>query len=72
MSSLRPVLTCGEHGREIIDKGEAIEHLRAMHVTFIRRAGSLGQTDAHGHCWYCKECDTDWKDHRSFNSNEVI
>lgn len=72
ISSLQPVLTCGEHGKEIIDTGEAIEHLRAKHVTFIGRPGRLGQTDTHGHCWYCFDCESDWKDHRSFNSNESM
>jgi hypothetical protein len=60
ISSQRPVLTCNEHGKEIAD------------VSFIRRPGRLGQTDTHAHYWHCFECGSGLKDHRSFDSNEVI
>ncbi|CVL09239.1 uncharacterized protein FMAN_14324 [Fusarium mangiferae] len=72
MRNKRPVLTCYEHGKEIADVGQAIEHLRAKHVGFIRRPGRLGQMDAHGHYWYCFDCRTELKDHRSFDSDEAI
>jgi hypothetical protein len=67
-----PVLTCYEHDKEITDMMQAIEHLRAKHVDFIKRPGRLGQMDAHGHCWYCFDCGTELKDHRSFDSDEAM
>merc|ERR1711934_277485 len=72
MRNQQPVLTCDEHGKEIDEMGEAIEHLRVKHVSFIRRPGRLGKTDTHGHYWYCFECGSGQKDHRSFNSDEAM
>ena len=54
------------------DLGDAIEHLRKKHMHFIGRPGAVGSSDGHGHIWYCKGCDTDFKDHRSFNSDEAM
>lgn len=72
ISSQRHVLTCDEHDKEIADMGEAIEHLRPKHVSFIRRPGCLGEADTHGHYWYCFDCGSGLKDHRSFNSDKAI
>jgi hypothetical protein len=46
--TLRNCIFSGYHlapiGMQIADMGEAIEHLRAKHVGFIRRPGRLGET----------------------------
>jgi hypothetical protein len=54
--------------------GETIEHLRKKHrLSFIRRPGSLGTSDSHGHVWYCFDCETKaGKNHRSFQSNKAM
>lgn len=50
-----------------------IEHLRRVHhLGFIGRPGALGATDSHGHMWYCFECESDIKDHRSFDSDKAM
>jgi hypothetical protein len=72
ISSQRPVLACDEHDIEISDLGQAIEHIRAKHVSFIRRPGRLGQMDGHGHYWYCYDCGSWLKDHRSFDSDRAM
>lgn len=72
MSSRRPLLTCYEHDKELFNMGEAIEHLRAKHVSFIRRPGCLGEKDMHDHCWYCFDCGSGLKDHRSFNFDKAM
>jgi hypothetical protein len=52
--------------------GKAIEHLRAKHVSFIRRPGRLGEMDMHEHYWYCFDCGSSVKGHRSFNSDKSM
>jgi len=47
------------------DLDDAVEHVRKCHHN-IRRPAALG-------CyWYCFECDTEWKDHRSYGSSEAM
>lgn len=65
------MLTCHQHDKDFADKGQAIEHLRAKHVSFIGRP-KFGQTDAHGHYWYCFDCGSGLKNHRSFNSDKAM
>lgn len=72
ISSQLPVLICDKHNKEIADVGEAIKHLRAKHVGFIGRPGRLEEMDTHGHCWYCFDCGSLLKDHRSFNSDDAM
>ena len=50
---------------------DAIEHARKDHID-IRRPGAVGCSDSHGHVWYCFSCETDWNDHRSFDSHEAM
>lgn len=64
-------LTCTQHGGEF-DAREAIEHVRRFHASFIRRAGRLGEIDAHGHMWYCFNCDSDFRDHRSYDLDDAM
>lgn len=52
---------------------EVIEHLRTRHrLSFIRRPDSLGLSDSHGNFWYCFDCETAIKDHRSFRSDKAM
>ena len=51
---------------------DAIEHVRKHHFSGIRRPGAIGNKDSHGHIWYCFDCDTGLKDHRSFDSDEAM
>ena len=53
---------------------EVIEHLRKKHkLSFIKRPKRLGDSDGHGHVWYCDDCETNWgKNHRSFGSSKAI
>lgn len=72
ISNRRASLTCYEHGKDFASMGQAIDHIRAKHASFIRRPGRLGETDTHGHYWYCFDCETALKDHRSFDSDEAM
>eukprot|EP00979_Chaetoceros_neogracilis_P018425 scaffold10589_cov224-Chaetoceros_neogracile.AAC.2 len=51
---------------------DAIDHVRAHHNNDIRRPGAIGCSDSHNHLWYCFDCETNWKDHRCFNSHEAM
>lgn len=53
---------------------EAIEHIRKPKCSSldIRRPSSLYDCDSHGNEWYCFECSTNLKDHRSFKSSEAM
>ena len=64
-------LTCTEH-EYYFDTREAIEHLRRFHVDFIKRPGRPGEIDAHNHMWYCFECSSGFKDHRSYDSDKAM
>ena len=64
-------LKCTQHGEDFDVRG-AIEHIRRLHASFIERPKRPGEFDAHGHMWYCFECDTINKDHRSFNSDNAM
>lgn len=67
------LLTCLEHGNEFIGIREAIEHIRAKHVGFIRRPGRPGECDTHGHTWYCFDCESRaFSDHRSYDSDRAM
>ena len=65
-----PYSTCSWCCNEFDDLDEAIEHLRKCHHWDIRRPHAIGESDSHGHCWYCFSCCTNWKDHRSYSSSE--
>jgi hypothetical protein len=60
--------------KEFDDLWCAIEHLRKKHCAGIdiRRPGGRFDEDSHGNVWYCFSCETDYKDHRSFQSNEAM
>ena len=58
--------------KEVFDDwDDAVEHVRKCHHN-ISRPAALGCYDSHGHCWYCFECETDWKDHRSYGSSKAM
>jgi len=59
-----------QHDLNLYYLDEIIEHLRKKHLSFIRRPRALGSRDSHGHLWYCYRCETEIKDHRSFQSNK--
>ena len=63
---------CSDCGLTFVDLGDAIEHVRKNHFIDIRRPGAVGHQDSHGHVWYCFQCETWPKDHRSFGSNEAM
>ena len=65
-----PYSTCSWCCNEFDDLDEAIEHLRKCHHWDIRRPHAIGESDSHGHCWYCFSCCTNWKDHRSYSSSQ--
>ena len=69
-----PNSTCSFCSEKFCDLENAIEHVRkcSNHSLDIRRPGAVGDSDSHGHVWYCFECETDWKDHRSYNSSEAM
>jgi hypothetical protein len=64
---------CSDRANEFDDLGDAIEHIRKHHdIHSIGRPGAVGCSDSHGHQWYCFDCETAVKDHRSFNSDEAM
>lgn len=60
---------CVKHGGYYLGVQSAIEHLRRFHVSFI---GRPGETNSQNHMWYCFDCDSDYKDHRSYNSDNAM
>lgn len=56
------------------DLGEVVEHIRRAHDNgSLKRPQALGTPDAHGHVWYCFECESrSGNDHSSFNSDQAI
>eukprot|EP01083_Nonionella_stella_P205404 748015_1 len=52
--------------------GDIIETMRKSRRSMIRGPGNLRIPDNHGHIWYCFECETPMKNHRSFNSHEAM
>ncbi|KAE8335237.1 hypothetical protein BDV24DRAFT_144288 [Aspergillus arachidicola] len=65
--------TCTEDGNDFWGEADLIEHLRKRHYAdFIRRPGSLGAMDSHGHVWYCFACVRPVSDHRSFDSDRAM
>ena len=48
--------------------------LRKKHkLPFIIRPNGLGDSDGHGHVWYCFDCGTKMgKNHKSFGSGEAM
>lgn len=49
---------------------EIVEHIRKKHsFTGIRRPHAVGVPDSHNHIWYCFDCETDLKYHRSFDTH---
>lgn len=64
-------LRCTQHGGDF-DTQQAIEHVRRFHASFIKRAGRLGEFDTHDHMWYCFRCGSDFKDHRSYDSDDAM
>jgi hypothetical protein len=60
------------HHEEYFGLQGAIEHLRRFHVSFINRPGRPGEIDTHDHMWYCFDCRSAFKDHRSYNSDTAM
>ena len=68
-----PNPTCSLCSEKFCDLEYAIEHVRKHHDRNIKRpAGAVGDSDSHGRVWYCFGCETDRKDHRSYNSSEAM
>jgi hypothetical protein len=64
---------CNNCANEFDDLGDAIEHIRKVHVfNKIGRPGAAGCSDSHGNQWYCFDCETALKDHTSFKSDEAM
>ena len=53
------------------DDDDEVEHFRRCKRcnVDIRRPGSVGCEDSHGHVWYCFSCERFHKDHLSFNDS---
>lgn len=66
------IYTCRFHDEDFESMGDAIEHIRRRHVSFIRRPGRVGCSDSHGHIWYCFDCETKINYHRSFDSDSAM
>ena len=64
--------TCTEHDQDFRTLADVLEHLRKRHASLIRRPASLGIPDSHGHLWYCFYCESDFNDHRSYNSDKAM
>lgn len=65
--------TCAEHGNNFRDQRAVIEHIRGSHVSFIRRPGRPGESDTHGHTWYCFDCESrNFNDHGSYDSDNAM
>ncbi|KAL2814017.1 hypothetical protein BJX63DRAFT_207251 [Aspergillus granulosus] len=63
---------CTDHRQDFWGMDQAIEHVRRRHSNFIDRAGRLGARDTHGHIWYCHQCQSRNKPHRSFDSDDAM
>lgn len=63
-----------EEDQYLYGLNEVIEHLRKKHkLSFIIRPNRLGDSDGHGHVWYCFDCETKaGKNHKSFGSGKAI
>jgi hypothetical protein len=65
--------TCLVHSDYMESQDSLIEHLRGRHhAGFISRPGPVGYSDAHGHIWYCLDCESVYKSHRSFDSSQAM
>ena len=64
-------LTCTEHDQDFNIR-EAIEHIRRSHASFIGRPGRAGEIDGHNHMWYCYDCGSNIKNHRSYDSDNAM
>ncbi|KAE8346203.1 hypothetical protein BDV24DRAFT_124458 [Aspergillus arachidicola] len=64
--------TCTQHDQDLWTQADVNEHLRKHHAGFIWRPASLGIPDSHGHLWYCFGCESQFNDHRSYNSDNAM
>ena len=67
-----PNSSCWNCANIFDDLADAIEHIRKYHGINIGRPGAVGCSDSHGHQWFCFDCETAFKDHRSFNSDRAM
>jgi hypothetical protein len=70
---LCPNSRCKYCANNFDDLGDAIEHIRKAHgINKIGRPGAVGCPDSHDHVWYCSDCETAARDHKSFDSDEAM